>query len=131
MSQPKPIGLSEFIYQVKKDLLDKQFTADDPVPLFAIDQVEVEVGVMATREGSGGLKGGINLSIIGLGGAEAELGGKFSKENAQTVRVTLSPLLSKEQLLARMPPEQRERVMQQAEEAIARGSEEPVVPTEA
>lgn len=121
MSKQKPIGLSEFIYQVKKDLLGQQFTERDPVPLLAIEEIEIEMAVGASREGSGG--GGIDLSVIGLGGANIGLEGKLSKENAQTVRVTLAPLLSKEQLLARMTPQQRERVMEQAEQAIARGGE--------
>ena len=61
------IGLSQFICQVKKDLLSQQFTKDDPIPLFAIDEIEVEVAVTATREVKGGAKAGINLTIVGLG----------------------------------------------------------------
>jgi hypothetical protein len=117
----KPIGLSEFIDQVKRDLLTKQSSTEDPVPLFAITEVEVEVSVVATREVEGGLKGGINLAILGLGTAEASGGGKVGHESAQTVRVKLSPLLTKEQLLERMEPAVREKVLAKAAGAIPRG----------
>lgn len=113
----KPIGLSEFINQVKKDLLDTQ--EHDSVPLLAIEKVEVEVKVVADRVEGG--KAGLKLSVFGLG-ADAGVDTKTKKENAQTVKITLSPLLSKDQLLLRMHPEKREIIFQQGDRAIARGS---------
>ena len=47
---PKPIGLAELIYQVKRELLNPDIRKDDPVPLFAVDEIELEVAVSISRE---------------------------------------------------------------------------------
>jgi hypothetical protein len=86
---PKPIGLTELIYQVKRELLNADGREDDPVPLFAVEEIELEVAVTVSREG----QAGINIHVFNVGGSA-------SREDAQTVRVKLKPLLSHEQLLA-------------------------------
>ena len=88
-NDPKPIGLSELIYQVKRELLSSGSREDDPVPLFAVDEIELEVAVTVSREG----QAGINIQVLNVGGSA-------SREDAQTVRVKLKPLLSREELLA-------------------------------
>jgi hypothetical protein len=88
-NDPKPIGLSELIYQVKRELLSAGSREDDPVPLFAVDEIELEVAVTVSREG----QAGINIQVLNVGGS-------VSREDAQTVRVRLKPLLSREELLA-------------------------------
>ena len=85
---PKPIGLAELIYQVKRELLNPDSRTDDPVPLFAVDEIELEVAVTVSREG----QAGINIQVLNVGGSA-------SREDAQTVRVKLKPLLSREELL--------------------------------
>ena len=86
---PKPIGLAELIYHVKRELLNPESRTDDPVPLFAVDEIELEVAVSISREG----QAGINIQVLNLGG-------RASRADAQTVRVKLKPLLSREELLA-------------------------------
>ena len=86
---PKPIGLAELIYQVKRELLNPDHRKDDPVPLFAVDEIELELAVSISREG----QAGINIQVLNLSGGA-------SREDAQTVRVKLKPLLSREELLA-------------------------------
>jgi hypothetical protein len=86
---PKPIGLVELIYQVKRELLNPDSRKDDPVPLFAVDEIELELAVSISREG----QAGINIQVLNLSGGA-------SREDAQTVRVKLKPLLSREELLA-------------------------------
>jgi hypothetical protein len=86
---PKPIGLAELIYQVKRELLSSDGREEDPVPLFAVDEIELEVAVTVSREG----QAGINIQVLNVGGSA-------SREDAQTVRVKLKPLLSREELLA-------------------------------
>jgi hypothetical protein len=88
-TDPKPIGLTELIYQVKRELLSSESRKDDPVPLFAVDEIELEVAVTLSREG----QAGINIQVLNVGGGA-------SREDAQTVRVRLKPLLSREELLA-------------------------------
>ena len=116
----QPILLSEFIFQVKQDLLDKQFSAEDPVPLFAIDEIEIEVGVTATREAEGNT--GLNLTIFGIG-LEAGGTGTVGKENAQTVRIKLTPLLTKEEWLSTLSPEQLQRIKAKSGEVLTRGEQ--------
>jgi hypothetical protein len=36
----KPIGLTELIYQVKKELLSSESRRGDPVPLFAVEEIQ-------------------------------------------------------------------------------------------
>ncbi len=117
MNEENPIGLSEFIEQVKKDLLETQ--DQDSVPLLAIEKVEVEVKVVANRVKGG--KAGLKLSVFGIG-ADAGIDTKSKQENAQTVKITLSPLLTKDQLLMRMTPQKQELVFQQGDKAIARST---------
>jgi hypothetical protein len=90
-TESKPIGLNELIYQVKRELLSAGSRENDPVPLFAVDEIELEVAVTVSREG----QAGINIQVLNLGGGA-------SREDAQTVRVRLKPLLTKEELLAEL-----------------------------
>jgi hypothetical protein len=118
--KPKPISLSEFIEQVKQDLLQKP--KPDSIPLFAIEKIEIEAQVIATKEQGG--DAGIKLSILNFG-ARANVSSKSTQMDTQTVKVTLSPLLSKEQLVAQMTPEMWTNVQQQAKVAMSRGSDAP------
>jgi hypothetical protein len=79
------IGLYELILQVKKELLAP--SPDDPVPLFYVEGVELELGVAARKEGQAGIK----LYVVDFSG-----GGRH--ERAQTVRVHLRPLYSREEM---------------------------------
>ena len=79
------IGLQELMYQVKKELLAQ--SADDPVPLFYVEGVELELSVAARKEG----QAGVRLSVV-------DIGGRGGHERAQTVRVRLRPLYSREEM---------------------------------
>lgn len=85
----EPIGLQELIYQVKQELLapNPKAKAAHPYPLFAIDKIELEIAVSVTREA----KGGIRVSVV-------EFGGSVSRERGHVVTVSLSPLLSPEEI---------------------------------
>jgi len=88
-TEPKPIGLTELIYQVKRELLSSENRQNDPVPLFAVDEIELELAVTVSREG----EAGINIQVLNVGGGA-------SRENTQTVRVTLKPLRTREEMIA-------------------------------
>jgi hypothetical protein len=79
------IGLQELIYQVKKELLAQ--SPEDPVPLFYVEGVELELSVTARKEGQAGIK----IYVVDIGGGGAQ-------EQAQTVRVWLRPLYSREEM---------------------------------
>ncbi len=79
------IGLQELIYQVKKELLMP--SGEDPVPLFYVEAVDLELSVAARKEGQAGVK----LYVVDIGGG----GGQ---ERAQMVRVSLRPLYSQQEM---------------------------------
>ncbi len=108
-------GLAETIAKVKEELLDPRYRLADPDPLFFIEQVEIELAVKISKDA----KAGINIQVL-------EVGGSGSKENAQTIKVTLSSLFSKEDILDQMPDESRERLRRKLGKALARGSEETI-----
>ena len=84
------IGLAEFIAQVKRELLATSDGKDaaNP-PLLVLDSVELEVQVTASKEG----KAGVNIQVVELGGA-----GKH--QDAHTVKLTMSPILTHQELVA-------------------------------
>lgn len=88
-TDPKPIGLTELIYKVKQELLSAESRQRDPAPLFAVDEIELELAVTVSREG----QAGINIQVVNVGGGA-------SREDAQIVRVRLKPLRSRDELLA-------------------------------
>jgi hypothetical protein len=86
------IGLSELIDQVKKDLLSPPSAEAEP-PILFVEAVELELKVAARREGNAGVK----VDVLAIGGGE--VGGGLSQEKTHTVKVKLSPLFDKAQLL--------------------------------
>ena len=116
------IGLQDLIYQVKRELLapNPAQRAKDPDPLFFIDKVELEIAVKVQDEGSAGIK----LSVLTF--AELSAGASVTRERGHVVKVSLSPLLSKESLLADLlkDPEVAERLriqMKYLQQALIKG----------
>ena len=98
MATQEPIGLSELIERVKADLLSDN-PADDLPPLFSLDEVKLELKVTVTRE----IKGGIKVYVV-------ELGGGGTRDDVQTVTVTLTPWLSKAARLKSLTPEKKQQL---------------------
>lgn len=91
-NQESPIGLSELVEQVKRELLSSAPNKDD-VPIFYVDSVELQLQVTVKREGRAGVK----VDVVSIGGGE--LGGGVSRDDVHQVNVKLSPIFSKEKLL--------------------------------
>lgn len=91
MSQP--IGLSELIQQVKIELLSSVTDEKSAPPILFVESVELELKVAARRDGSAGIK----IDVLSVGGGE--IGGGVSQEQTHTVKVHLSPLFEKAQLV--------------------------------
>lgn len=87
------IGLLDLIYQVKNELLTRRpdEEATGLPALFWIDQIELELSVAVTRERGGAIK----LSVLP---ASAEFSGSRAEERGHTVKVRLTPLLSREEM---------------------------------
>jgi hypothetical protein len=103
------IGLKELIQEVKKELLAQ--APDDPVPLFYVEGVELELSVAARKEGQAGVK----IYVV-------DIGGSAGQERAQTVRVRLQPLYSREEMrrLVEQDPVLRQRLPQQAVQGVTK-----------
>lgn len=89
MSEEKLIGLAELIQQVKQELLMPAPDKDKELPVFAVDSVELELQVTMRKD----VKAGIKIYVL-------EMGGGTDRDDVQKVKVQLSPLLSKEQMVA-------------------------------
>jgi len=107
---PEEIGLQELLYQVKKELLTQ--SPDDPVPLFYVEGVDLELSITARKEAQAGVK----IYVLDVGG-----GG--SQERAQTVRVSLRPLYSREEMrrFVEQDPELGPRLRQVAKQGALKG----------
>ena len=77
-------SLQAVIAQIKSELLSA--TSSPEYPLFLVDKLEVEVAINIKAEGHGGIK----IEVL-------ELGGGISREQCNTVKITLSPILSREE----------------------------------
>ncbi|NEO70547.1 trypco2 family protein [Moorena sp. SIO3H5] len=95
-----PIGLSEFIQQVKQDLLSVPPGQEKDAPLLCVESVELELQVSVKRTAKTGAKGNIKINVLGTGGeVGGELGGDLGRDEIHKVKVKLSPLFDKERLM--------------------------------
>ncbi len=100
------IGLAEYIEKIKQDL--KQLSAADEEKWLVIDEIEIEFSVVATKEGGGSGKFSFKLGVPMVGETGVDVGGegKLGQEKVQTVRLKLSPLLDKAQIIEGLSDEQ-------------------------
>ena len=103
------VKLSELIHWVKKELLSDEARRDDPVPLFVIDQVTVEVHFVLSGEG----EGGFDLQVV-------KAGTKVAEERVQKAIVRMKPLVPYDEVRARLKEEEREYV-EGAMKALVKG----------
>lgn len=80
------IGLAELIKQVKYELTYTDPDQAQEPPVFWVDAVELELQVTVKRDA----KAGIKVYVL-------EAGGSSSRDDVQKVKVSLTPLLSKEE----------------------------------
>jgi hypothetical protein len=116
MADEAPIGLAELIHQVKHELLTSETDAEGLAPLFSVDLVKLELKVTVKKEG----KAGIHIHVV-------EVGGGAARDDVQTVSVTLTPLLSKEErlrLYRNRYPERWEEVEDTAIRGVLKGGSE-------
>ncbi len=109
------ISLQALIEKVKDELLAP--TGGPGYPIFFVDRVELELQVGVTYEAKAGLK----ISVLQIGGVEA--GGGGSRERSHTIKVTLSPILSREEQRALLEEDARllEGVRRATQAALRKG----------
>ncbi|MDJ0903123.1 MAG: hypothetical protein QNJ55_30425 [Xenococcus sp. MO_188.B8] len=117
MSNENLIGLTELIEQVKQELLTTSPGNENDIPFLSIDSVELELQVTVKNEA----KGGVKIYVL-------ELSGGNIQDNVQKVKVTLSPLLNKEQRLEiykKKYPERWKELLDTSMEALMKGNNKP------
>ena len=115
---PQDISLQALIEKVKGELLAP--TGGPGYPIFFVDKVELELQVAVTCEKKAGLK----ISVLQLGGVEA--GGSATRERGHTIKVTLSPILSREEQRSLLEEDQRmwEGVRRATQAGLRKGESE-------
>jgi len=112
------ISLAELIEQIKADLLAK---GPGDSPALFVDGIEVTAHVVARRDTTQGGKAGlgIKLAVLGLtADAGVDTQTTLGSQQTQTVTIKLSPLLTKEQYLAKLTAQERDRVEKTAAQLI-------------
>jgi hypothetical protein len=113
------IGLAELIEKVKSELLTPPNSKEKSVPFLFIDNLELELQVVVKKDAKTGLK----IDVLGLGGAN--IGGDVAQQNLQKVKVTLSPLLTKEEMKEHyktLKPKSYSESYSQSQRGIMKGS---------
>ncbi len=125
-SSEELISLADFIQQIKMDLA-KQQSNDEAV--FYIDGIEIEAQVVATKEQSSKADVGLKLSILNFG-AGAGIADKTAQVHTQKLKVSLSPIMGKDELKAQLAPEDIEKITEQARKTVFRGASPEVLDTQ-
>jgi hypothetical protein len=116
MPEEKLIGLADLIEQVKRELLPTTSDKETEVPFLSVDTIELELQVTVRKEGKAGLK----VYVF-------EAGGGGSRDDVQKVKVTLSPLLSKQMrlnLYRKRHPESLPELVDKSEKAFNKGDDD-------
>ena len=112
------IELQELIYQVKNELLapNPAQRYKDPVPLFYIDKVELEIAVNIQKTR------GTGIQITVLNFAELNASASSTQEHGHVIKVSLSPFMTREEMFATLSTEDQERFRKHAQ-GLAKGND--------
>jgi hypothetical protein len=92
-NRPQPIELNELISRLKKELLESKDKTQD---LFLIGRVELELSFTVERN----MNGGIDLQVV-------QTGVEKTISQVQTIKVSLEPIVSIEEMRKSIKPEQK------------------------
>ena len=112
------VGLSELIEKVKAELLT--LPKDKTAPFLFVDNVELELQVVVDKKANTGLE----IKVVGIGGAK--IGADVAQQDIQKVKVSLSPLFTKEEMkeaFKTFKPDDYIKSYIQSQEAIIKGNE--------
>jgi Trypsin-co-occurring domain 2 len=112
MSMQNEVSLKEVINKIKLELLTPD-SAGEAEPMFSVDSVSIELKVEVKKEG----KAGLQIHVL-------QAGGSIATDTAQTIKVTLSPLLTKEErirLFQEQNPGQWAKVQKSVVKATLKG----------
>lgn len=110
----KPVSLSDLIYWVKQELISDEVKKKDPIPLFTIDEITVEVNFVVDTK----VKAGVSfLKVVDFG---SEVGGKA----VQKATVKMRPIINRDQLIEELPPDEKENIERNTRKVIFKGNTE-------
>lgn len=112
-----PTSLSDLIYWVKQELLSEEANKKDPVPLFAIDEIMVEVNFVVDAT----VKSGVSIFKV------VEFGSEIGGQAVQKATIKMSPIIKREQIIDRLKdssPEIMKVVEENTYKAILKGKRE-------
>jgi Trypsin-co-occurring domain 2 len=87
------IGLAELISQIKKELAIPP--NGDSLPTHFVESIDLDLQVIVKKEGNSGFK----LTVPFFDALGVEAGGRLSRDQMQSIKVKLSPLYDKKELL--------------------------------
>ena len=97
-----PITLNQLIDQVREELLSprRMDTPEAMYPFLFVEEVELEVNVTVSRTVEGA--GKVNIQVAELGG-----GVEKASEQAQRIRIKMTPLLTKDEIREKLKKDER------------------------
>ena len=110
LDNKKTVKLSELIHWVKKELLSDNALKNDPVPLFIIDEVTVEINFTLSGEG----EAGFDLVVV-------KSGAKVAEERVQKAIVRMKPLIPFERVREKLSKEQLEQFENEGVKVFLKG----------
>jgi hypothetical protein len=87
MAEENLIGLAELIQKVKYELLNSDPAQQDEAPVLWVNAVELELQVTVKRD----VKAGLKVYVF-------EGGGGASRDEVQKVKISLTPILTREEI---------------------------------
>lgn len=121
-NQTQTLGLAKMIYEVKNELLHNQVQELETSPIFSVSEITVEVNFTVGSD----VHGGVDFKIV-------QIGSKIEEQRVHKAIITLTPILSKEDLLSellRANPDALEELVSNSTKAVFKGSiESPSAPS--
>ncbi|SEH05006.1 trypco2 family protein [Candidatus Venteria ishoeyi] len=111
------IDLSELIAQVKTDLLKEVKKNTEDEPLLFVDEIEVSAQVVASKTEGG--KAGVKLSVLNFG-VDGGVHTQSKQQQTHTIKIKLSPLVSKQEYLTSLTEEEKKQHLETAKQATVR-----------
>lgn len=111
------ISLQRLINEVKKELLAPSNSPD--YPILVVEKVELELAVAVSQ----GLGGEIGISVLET--LSGKIQGDSTHQQSHTIRLTLTPILSREEIKALLDKDTRirERIAQVSKTALTRNTD--------
>jgi hypothetical protein len=103
----KHLEVNELIKHIKKELS----TPPDDDDIFFVEEIQLEINFTVT----GTVDGGFNLGVV-------TVDSNVNEERIQKVTLKLMPIVSKEELLKKMPEDQRKSIVDQSARTLFKGS---------